>query len=156
MTQNATPSKARETLEMMLGHLGFVFEVQEETRPVGHTLHVRTRTPARLIGRDGRTLEDLQYLLNRLLSRQEEEAQRIIVDVENYRTSQQDELVERMKEHVERVRQTGAPVELPPLNAFERRIVHTAFKEDPDIETVSPEGTARLKRILIRPRKKGK
>jgi len=154
MTQKPPQKNPRETLEMMLGHLGFVFEVHEEPRPMGTTLHVRTRTPSRLIGREGKTLDDLQYLLNRILSRHEEEASRVIVDVENYRTSQQDDLIERIKAFVDRVRQTGAPVELPPLNAFERRIVHTAFKEDPDIETVSPEGPARVKRILVRPKKK--
>ncbi len=50
----------RETLELLLGHLGFVFEV-EETHEGDHlVLNIRTRDPARLVGREGRTLDDLQ------------------------------------------------------------------------------------------------
>jgi predicted RNA-binding protein Jag len=42
------------------------------------------------------------------------------------------------------------------MNAYERRIIHQAFKDDPKVETVSPEGPARLKRIRVRPRRPAK
>ena len=81
---------------------------------------------------------------------------RVIVDVENYRLEQQSALLDEVKEMVERVRSAGETVDLPPMNAYERRIIHQAFKDDPKVETVSPEGPARLKRIRVRPRRPAK
>lgn len=158
MQENLEKSTPRETLEMMLGHLGFVFEVEEENRLCGPTLHIRMRNPARLIGKEGRTLEDLQLLLNRILAAREAEAGEggrhasVVIDVESYRMHQQDELLEKVREVVERVRSTGNEEELMPLNSFERRIVHLSFEHDPDIETISPEDKSRLKRIRVRKR----
>jgi spoIIIJ-associated protein len=61
----AAPAAARETLENMLGHLGFAFTLEEEKRGEDQVLHVRMQNPARLIGREGEVLDDLQFLLNR-------------------------------------------------------------------------------------------
>jgi spoIIIJ-associated protein len=110
------------------------------------------QNPSRLIGREGEVLDDLQFLLNRMLARGEEPPPRVIVDVENFRREQEAALLDEIKEFVERAR-AGETVELPPMNAYERRIVHQAFKDDPKVETVSPEGPARLKRMRVRPRR---
>jgi spoIIIJ-associated protein len=114
------------------------------------------QNPARLIGREGEVLDDLQFLLNRMLARGEEPPPRVIVDVENFRREQEAALLDEIKELVDRVRTAGETVELPPMNAYERRIIHQAFKDDPKVETVSPEGPARLKRIRVRPRRPAK
>ena len=114
---NLTP---RETLELLLGHLGFVFEI-EETQSDDHVvLNIRTRDPGRLVGREGRTLDDLQYLLNRMMDRGEEGASRVIVDVEGHRQKEQLDFLAAVRERAERVRSTGAPETLPPMNAYER------------------------------------
>ncbi len=152
----AAPAAARETLENMLGHLGFAFTLEEEKRGEDQVLHVRMQNPARLIGREGEVLHDLQFLLNRMLAWGEEPPPRVIVDVENFRREQEAALLDEIKELVDRVRTAGETVELPPMNAYERRIIHQAFKDDPKVETVSPEGPARLKRIRVRPRRPAK
>jgi spoIIIJ-associated protein len=152
----AVPLAARETLENILGHLGFAFSLEEEKRGEDQVLHVRMQNPSRLIGREGEVLDDLQFLLNRMLARGEEPAPRVIVDVENFRREQEAALLEEIRVLVDRVRTGGETVELPPMNGYERRIIHQAFKDDPQVETVSPEGPARLKRIRIRPRRPGK
>ena len=142
-------SRARETLELMLGHLGLVFEV-EEIEPSGRlVLNIHTREAGRLIGRDGHTLEDLQYLLNRILNRNEEEAANVIVDVEGYRQKEKQDFLGRVRELAEQVKRTGHPFVLAPMNSFDRRLVHQAFAEDPDIATQSEEGAARLKQITL-------
>ena len=139
---------AHETLELMLGHLGFVFEI-EETRGDEHpVLNIRTRDPGRLIGRDGRTLEDLQYLLNRMIDRGSETS-RVIVDVEGYREKEQHDFLAEIRHRADRVRQTGEPETLPPMNAFERWTVHQAFKDDAEIGTRSVETAGRLKTIVL-------
>jgi spoIIIJ-associated protein len=137
----------------MLGHLGFAFSLEEEKRGEDSVLHVRMQNPARLVGREGEVIDDLQFLLNRMMARGEEPAPRVIVDVENFRKEQEAGLLGGIRELVERVRTGGETVELPPMNAYERRIIHQAFRDDPQVETVSPESPARLKRIRVRPRR---
>ncbi len=141
--------RARETLELMLGHLGLVFEV-EEMEPAGrHVLNVHSREANRLIGRDGQVLEDLQYLLNRILNRGEEGVANVIVDVEGYRQKEKQDFLGRIRELADQVRQTGHPIVLAPMNSFDRRLVHQAFVDDPEIATQSEESTARLKQITL-------
>ena len=144
-----TSQRARETLELMLGHLGLVFEV-EEMEPAGrHVLNIHSREAGRLIGRDGQVLEDLQYLLNRILNRGDEGSANVIVDVEGYRQKEKQDFLGRIRELADQVRQTGQPVVLAPMNSFDRRLVHQAFAEDPEIATQSEESTARLKQITL-------
>ena len=145
-------SLARETLELMLGHLGLVFEVEEVEQGGRHVLNIRSREADRLIGRDGQILEDLQYLLNRLLNRGEEGVANVIVDVEGYRQKEKQDFLGRIRELADEVRRTGHPLVLAPMNSFDRRLVHQAFAEDPEIATQSEEGTARLKQITLTPR----
>jgi spoIIIJ-associated protein len=94
-------------------------------------------------------LEDLQYLLNRILNRNEETAANVIVDVEGYRQKEKQDFLGRIRELADQVRQTGRPMVLAPMNSFDRRLVHQAFAEDPEISTQSEEGTARLKPITL-------
>jgi spoIIIJ-associated protein len=141
--------RARETLELMLGHLGLVFEV-EEMEPAGrHVLNIHSREAGRLIGRDGQVLEDLQYLLNRILDRSEEGAANVIIDVEGYRQKEKQDFLGRVRELADQVRRSGRPLVLAPMNSFDRRLVHQAFAEDPEIATQSEESTARLKQITL-------
>ena len=145
----SSSQRARETLELMLGHLGLVFEV-EEMEPAGrHVLNIHSRESGRLIGRDGQVLEDLQYLLNRLLNRGEEGAANVIVDVEGYRQKEKQDFLSRIREMADEVRRTRQPRVLPAMNSFDRRLVHQAFAEDPEIATHSEEGGARLKQVTL-------
>jgi len=153
MSSTTAPQGAKELLENMLGHLGFSFTLEEEKRGEDAVLHIRMQNPARLIGRDGETVDDLQFLLNRMLARGDEPVGRVIVDVENFRKEQEAGLLAEIREMVERVRTSGEIVDLPPMNAYERRIIHQAFRDDPQVETVSPESPSRLKRIRVRPRR---
>jgi spoIIIJ-associated protein len=145
----------RETLDTMLGLLGFVCEIKEFDREHGLTLQVYTAEKDRLIGRNGALLEDIQTLLNRLLQAKDKNAPKVQVDIEHWREMKDDNLAHRVRQIGEIVRQTGRPYHLEPMNAYERRIVHNAFKDDPDIATWSPPDDARLKRITLRKRQPG-
>lgn len=144
-----SPQGARETLEMMLGHLGLVFEVEEIEQGGRLVLNIRTREAGRLIGRDGHTLEDLQYLLNRILNRSEEGSANVIIDVEGYRQKEKQDFLGRVRELADQVRRTGNPIALAPMNSFDRRLVHQAFIDDSEIMTKSEEGSSRLKQITL-------
>ncbi len=147
------PAEPKATLLKILELLGFTVTVEEHHMEDGILLDVKTDDSGRLIGRQGQALSDLQYITNRLLFQQDPSAPKIMVDVAGYRAQARDALVKKAKEAAEKVRRWGDVVELEPLNAFDRRIVHQALKDDPTIEThsVEVEGTDK-KAILLRPR----
>ena len=108
--------------------------------------------PGRLIGRQGRTLSDLQYLTNRLLIVQDKEAPKVTVDVGNYRTENRAGLIEKAQAAAEKARRWGEAVEMEPMNAYDRRVVHEALREVSDVSTESIEvEDANKKMILVRP-----
>ena len=146
-------SSAKDILENMLTRLGFDAAVEETPMDSGSLLNVKTEDdPGRLIGRQGRTLSDLQYLTNRLLIVQDKEAPKVTVDVGNYRTESRDGLIEKAKAAAEKARRWGEVVELDPLNAFDRRVVHQTLQDVKDVstESIEVEGTNN-KVILVRP-----
>ena len=147
----SAPPKA--TLEKLLDTLGFPATVEEHLLDDGVLLDVKTDDSGRLIGRQGQTLSDLQYITNRLLFQHDQSAPKVMVDVSGYRAQARDALVKKAREAAEKVRRWGDVVELEPMSAFDRRIVHQAIKDDPDIEThsVEVEGTEK-KVILLRPK----
>src|SRR6201997_1126513 len=140
----------KELLDDLLGFLGFVIEIQEQQNEAGNlVLQIYTEESRRLIGRNGETLEAIQFLVNRLLQAKNKDAPKVIVDCEHYRSMREDRIVQRVKELAERVRATGRSLQLEPMNSYERRLVHNAFKDDPDIATWSPSDSARIKQITL-------
>jgi spoIIIJ-associated protein len=141
---------AKDLLDTMLGFLGFVVQIEETTNEGGNaTLQIYTEESRRLIGRNGETLEAIQFLLNRLLQAKDKDAEKVIVDCEHYRSMREDRIVQRVRELADRVRITGRSLQLEPMNSYERRLVHNAFKDDPDVATWSPSDSARIKQITL-------
>ena len=147
------PAQPKEILEKILTSLGFTATVEEHKLDDGYLLDVKTDDAGRLIGRQGQTLADLQYITNRMLFQQDTRAPKVMVDVGGYRAQAREALVKRAQEAADKVRRWGDAVELEPLNAFDRRIVHQALRDDPDVEThsVEVEGSDK-KAVLLRPR----
>lgn len=147
-------AEPKATLEKLLQLLGFEAKVEQQPLDDGFLLDVKTEDSGRLIGRQGQTLSDLQYIANRLLFQQDQSCPKIMVDVGGYRAQAREALVKKAKDAAEKVRRWGDVVEMEPLSAFDRRIVHNAIKDDPDIEThsVEVEGTDK-KVVLFRPRR---
>ena len=152
MTMSTIP---KSILENLLNRLGFDATVEETPMDEGSLLNVNTEDdPGRLIGRQGRTLSDLQYLTNRLLIVQDKEAPKVTVDVGNYRTENREELVKKANEAADKARRWGEVVEMAPMTAFDRRTVHQTLAEAEGIttESIEVDGTAN-KVILVRPKK---
>ncbi len=147
------PVQPKEILEHLLSLLDFPSRVEEHHLEEGLLLDVKTDESGRLIGRQGQTLSDLQYLLNRLLFQRDDKAPKVTVDVGGYRAQLRETLVRKAKDAAEKVRRWGDVVELEPMNAFDRRVIHNALKDDPSVEThsVEVEGTNK-KAILLRPK----
>lgn len=147
-------SHARQIVDTMLGYLGFAVKIDELEGPEGPTLQLHTEEDAqRLIGRRGATLEDIQYLTNRILQRHLPQAPRIRVDIEHFRSIREDKMVEHARELGERVRATGQSQMLDPMNSYYRRLIHNVFAEDPGVQSVSVEDQdPRFKRIMLKKR----
>ena len=142
-----------ETLQKILQLLGFDAQVEQHDLDDGVMLDVKTDDSGRLIGRQGQTLADLQYIVNRILFQHDENAPKVMVDVGGYRAQAREALVKKAQDAAEKVRRWGDTVELEPMTAFDRRIVHHALKDDPDITTQSVEVEGTIKKaILLRPR----
>jgi spoIIIJ-associated protein len=127
-------AQAKATLEKLLNLLGFSATVEEQPMDDGTLLDVKTEDSGRLIGRQGQTLSDLQYITNRLLFQQDQNAPKAMVDVGGYRAQAREALVKKAKDAADKVRRWGDVVELEPMSSFDRRIIHQALKDDPDIE----------------------
>ena len=116
------------------------------------SLQISTTESKLLIGQDGDRLDDLQYLLNRILRKQFPKAERFKVDCEHFRTIREDKMAEEIRSIAERVKSTGNPYQIRPLNAYYRRMVYHILADYSGVETHSPEGEERLKQITISPK----
>ena len=105
------PDEPKATLEKILEMLGFSASVEEHHMDEGILLDVKTEDSGRLIGRQGQTLSDLQYVTNRLLFQQNPSAPKIMVDVSGYRAQAREALVKKAMEAAEKVRRWGDVVE---------------------------------------------
>lgn len=146
---------AKKILDTMLGHLGFHVTIEIQDSEEGPCLQMITGESQFIIGKEGERLDDLQYLVNRVLKKHFPKAPRVRVDCEHYRAIQEDKLSEEVRGVAERVKSTGKTFTMRPLNAYYRRLVHNALVDYPEVESHSPEGEDRLKRIVIRPKKSG-
>jgi spoIIIJ-associated protein len=148
-----TPPHPKAILEELLKLLGFEATVEEHPLDDGVLLDVKTEDSGRLIGRQGQTLSDLQYLTNRLLFQHGPDTPKVMIDVGGYRAQAREALAQKAQAAAEKVRRWGDVVELEPMSAFDRRVIYSALKDDPGIEAVSVEveGTSK-KAILLRPK----
>ncbi len=140
---------AKQILDTMLGYLGFVVEIEIDTSRPEPCLQVSTNEGEILIGRHGDQMDDIQYLVNRLLQNQDESAPRIRVDINFYRSMNEDRLVEEMERLAQRVINTGKPLRTRPLNSYHRRIVHNHFADHAQLKTSSPPSQERVKQIEL-------
>lgn len=143
-----------EILDTILGYLGFAFRIEEQDRDGIPVLQIYTSDAALLIGRHQQTLDDLQYLVNRILQESGAKDARVIVDVEHHRDMRDDALIQRARHLADAVRNSGRSIQTEPMNSYDRRLVHNAFRDDPEVMTWSPPDDARVKRITLKPRRR--
>jgi spoIIIJ-associated protein len=104
-----------------------------------------------LIGRHGQTIDAIQYLVNAIVLQREEPDQKLVtVDAAGYRERRQSLLESLAARSAERARSLGQPVELEPMTALERRIVHLRLKDEPGVSTRS-EGDEPHRYVVVEP-----
>jgi spoIIIJ-associated protein len=103
-----------------------------------------------LIGKHGQTLDAIQYLANAVV-RSEGGEHSVVVDAGGYRARRTAALDALAQQTARRASSTGSRVALEPMTAVERKIVHEALKDDPEVETTS-EGTEPNRYVVVLPR----
>jgi spoIIIJ-associated protein len=107
--------------------------------------------PGRLIGKGGRTLAAIEYLVAAVVNKRDgSEPVRVSLDVGGYKRRRDERLRSVAQRAATRVRKTGMPVELEPMSAAERRVVHMALADDPMVESES-SGEGRDRRVVVYP-----
>lgn len=140
---------AQKILDTILSKLGFTVEYEISETTDGSCLNIITDDSAHLIGKEGDRLEDLQYLMNRVLNKHYPDAPRVKVDCDHYRENQENQLITDAQEMAQQVLEDGKARRLHPLNAYYRRIAHNALVDIAGVKTSSPNGNGRYKRIQI-------
>ena len=131
----------KEILEELMRHIGFAVRVEVETGDTSR-LNVVADPDGRealgsLIGRKGERLSALQHLVNLMLSRRMGEWTRVLVDVEDYRGRRERQLRDLATRAAQRVEETGKMIQLEPMPALERRWIHLALRDHPQVATQS-------------------
>ncbi|HOH44073.1 MAG TPA: RNA-binding cell elongation regulator Jag/EloR, partial [Syntrophales bacterium] len=150
-----TLAAARGTLLEILARMGIEAEVEVEDTPDAISLTLKGADEGLLIGKRGQTLDALQYVVNKILSKQGREKKQVVVDTEDYRKKREEALVALAEKVSQKVRKTRKPVTLGNLTARERRIIHLTLQNDDSVVTKSRgEGTNR--KIIVRPGRSGR
>ncbi|MDO8490816.1 MAG: RNA-binding cell elongation regulator Jag/EloR [Dehalococcoidia bacterium] len=150
---------AKQTLDTLLGYMGMSASVEIRQPPqTGEgapavSLDITGDDLGILIGRRGETLASLQYVLNLMVSRSIKAHAGINVDVEGYKERRAEALKTLALRMAERVRETGRSITLEPMPPNERRLVHLALKDSPDVNTYSV-GEGESRKVAIAPGKK--
>jgi spoIIIJ-associated protein len=101
-----------------------------------------------LIGKDGETLEALQYVLRLAIAKRYKQGLKLLVDINGYREKRKKALTIMAKRMADRVKRTGRIQKTDFLNPYERRVIHTLFKNNRNVTTKS-EGEGHTKRVII-------
>jgi len=138
----------QEDLSQLLVLMTFPSEVTVEMKDSGVACRISNEHQDALVGNEGRTLDSLQYLLRKMMSRRLPDRMMLSLDVGNYREQRAEELKRRALELAEQVKTTGKTLAIPALNPSERRVVHMILQEDKAIRSRSV-GEGLFKKVLI-------
>ena len=110
---------------------------------------------SQLIGKRGRTLDSLQYLMNIILNRGNDDRIKLVLDAQGYREKRYRNLLSLAFRMCKKAVSSRKPVELEPMSTLDRRTVHMALKDKEGIETFS-RGAEPMRRVVISPLRKSR
>ncbi len=143
--------RVRLLVEAVLDQLDLDGEVElEETEDVITATVEGDEDYGLLIGRRGQTIDALQLLAYQAAFRGIRDRKRVVVDAAGYRARREEVISERADRAAEKAAANGTEVELDPMSARERRIVHEHLKNRPEVETFS-SGDEPHRRVVVAP-----
>ena len=142
-------------IKEILDSLGASYTGIEESEVAGQRVYaIATDNGQQLIGPRGETVRALDFLIKRIAEKRGAENVHFVVDVNGYQVKQIRDIETRAKMMAERAKSFEYDVEMPPMSAYERLIVHATLSEIPGITTES-QGEGRDRRVIIRYSKEG-
>ena len=134
----------------LLQRMGIETEVYGFLKDEDIYLEVKSDEGGILIGKHGRTLDSLQFLISRMVNKQMKKPVQIILDIADYKKKRDDSLKRMASRLGENAKRTGTGIAIGPFSAHDRRIIHITLKEDPFLKTESL-GEGEWKKIRIIP-----
>jgi spoIIIJ-associated protein len=143
--------RARELLERIVEGIGVRCRIELHEEEDALVATCSGGNLGLLIGKHGQTIDAVQYLVNAAVSRAfPDERKQIVVDASGYRARREATLASIAQRSAERALQLGSRVELEPMTAVERKVVHLALRDHPGVETTS-EGTEPNRFVVVVP-----
>ena len=142
--------RAAEFISDVLNVMGIKNEVKSSYDEAEMTMNFEIvgEDMGMLIGKRGQTLDSLQYLVSLVVNKESEDYIKVKLDTENYRERRKQTLENLAKNIGSKVKKSGKPVALEPMNPYERRIIHSALQDDKYVETHS-EGEEPFRKVVI-------
>ncbi|MBT3348920.1 KH domain-containing protein [bacterium] len=144
----------QKTLKLLLDKFEATYSVVTVTEENGHyRANIETDNAARLIGRNGQSLNALQILLKNILWSQNEEKIFVTVDVDNYRQDQESKVMQKVERTLELMRERNlSEIKLNPMSPYFRRLVHVWIANNfPEMTTDSiGEGEQRAVKVFYK------
>ena len=146
---NEAVQASRDYLEHLLELLGVAAEISQEEIAGEPALQVETSDQALLIGRGGENLRALQYIVHQMVKRRIGDTPMITVDVAGYRKARLRQLDVMASLARSQALSESQPVTLAPMNAYERRYIHSILSDDAELTSEST-GQEPTRRVVIR------
>lgn len=148
---NEVCTQAQEFLNTIFNGVGFNLRATVEETASGCLLNMDGEDSSLLLNEGGELLEALQHLANQAYGRLLPQGERIVCDVQDFRSTREAELRAMARHAAERVRATGTSFTFGPMNSNERRVIHLSLAEENDLSTESiGEGTARRLKVSLK------
>lgn len=150
IVKDVVKENVKKFLDGIIKLIGINVEYDIDEKDNSLLVNLKGNEVGLLIGYRGETLDSLQYLTSLVANKKNIEGihKRILLDAENYRAKREKILINLANKIAKKVKQENRSITLEPMNANERRIIHLALQDDPDIETFS-EGEEPNRRVTI-------
>jgi spoIIIJ-associated protein len=148
-------ARLKETLETIVKYINASATVAVQRDESGIVFNIVGDGSGLFIGKQGQTLDALQFILNKIKGRYADDALPVTVDSEAYRSRRTESLVSLARQLGDKAKKRKGPVTTNLLNPAERRIIHLALEKDADLTTWS-KGEGVLKKVIIAPKQAAK
>lgn len=146
--KNSVTDVAHNFLSSLLKEMNIAAEIEIVLGQDALNINIIGEDMAILIGKRGQTLDSLQYLVSLVVNKERDDYLRVVLDTENYRAKRKETLEGLAEKLASKVKKSRKNVILEPMNPYERRIIHSALQNNPNVSTKS-EGDEPYRKVVI-------
>jgi spoIIIJ-associated protein len=150
--RNTPEDYGKKFLTDLANYLGLTLTITVITSSDRVIFNVDSSDEEAIIGKDGEVLEALQYITRLAIAKKYRQNLKLLIDVNGFREKRKREIIAMARRLADKVKRGGRPIKTKPLNPYERRIIHTLFKNNGEI-TTSSEGDGHTKKMVLTPTK---